>query len=174
VKGAEQIEPAGGSSGRRVLRAWTYVAVWAGVVLLASSPGFSATQTERWLWWIARLLFENVPSSELDMVNAMLRKTAHFVEYAILGLLAHRACLLTWGRRRYAFVLVGALLLALLCAGLDEWHQHFLPQRTGSLRDILLDLCGASVGVFAHLLHVRAGSPRWVRAPFALRGSASS
>lgn len=174
MKGPERIEPAAGSPRPQVFRAWTHVAVWAGVVLLASNQEFSAAQTGRWLYWIATLLFENVPSSELDMVHAMLRKTAHFVEYAILGLLAHRAFLLTWPQRRYAFVLVGALLLALACAGLDEWHQSFLPQRTGSLWDVLLDLCGASIGIFTHLFHVRAGSPRWVRAPFALRGTASS
>ena len=32
-----------------------------------------------------------------------------------------------------------------LVASCDEWHQTFLPNRTGSPWDVLLDCCGALV-----------------------------
>jgi VanZ family protein len=169
----ERVEPPGDLPGASIVRAWTYVALWAAVVLLASNQEFSAAQTGTWLYWIATLLFGNVPSSELDMVHAMLRKTAHFVEYAILGLLAHRAFLLTWPRQRYAALLLGTLLVAFACASVDEGHQFFLPQRTGSFWDVLLDLCGASFGVLAYRLRGHLGLDRWDRASLALRGSVS-
>jgi len=34
-------------------------------------------------------------------------------------------------------------------AGLDEWHQSFLPTRTGTLHDVILDTCA---GIAAQVL----------------------
>jgi VanZ family protein len=36
-----------------------------------------------------------------------------------------------------------ALLGTALVASCDEWHQSYLPNRTGSPWDVLLDCCGA-------------------------------
>jgi VanZ family protein len=38
-----------------------------------------------------------------------------------------------------------ALACTLLVAGADEWHQHFLPDRTGTPQDVLLDMIGACI-----------------------------
>jgi VanZ family protein len=150
------------------------VGLWAGVILLASNQGFSAVETGRWLSWMAGLVFESLPSAELDMVHAMVRKTAHFVEYAVLGVLTHRAFFLSWPRRGDALRLLGSLLLVLACAGMDEGHQAFLPQRTGSGWDVALDLCGALFGMLSHLLHAHAGIARRERWTLFLRGTVSS
>jgi VanZ family protein len=36
-----------------------------------------------------------------------------------------------------------ALLLVVTAAGLDEFHQSFVSSRTGTVRDVVLDLVGA-------------------------------
>lgn len=145
------------SPGRVAIRAWTYVALWAGVILLASSESFSATQTGRWLSWLAGLAFGGLPSDELDMMHGIVRKTAHFVEYGVLGLLAHRAFSVTWPSSRGALRLAGTVVVALACAALDEGHQSFLALRTGSAWDVLLDLSGASFGMAAHRARLHGG-----------------
>ncbi len=38
-----------------------------------------------------------------------------------------------------------ALVGTALVATCDEWHQSFLPNRTGTPYDVLLDCCGALV-----------------------------
>ncbi len=71
------------------------------------------------------------------------RKLAHFTEYMILGfllssLLAHRD-----GRGRF-------FLPWLLCAGVssvDESIQLITPGRWGQLRDVALDMAGATMGL---------------------------
>jgi VanZ family protein len=150
------------------------VAVWTAVILLASNQGLSAARTGRWLSWLAALVFEGLPSAELDMVHGMLRKTAHFVEYAVLGLLLHRAFLLTWPGRGAALRLGASLLLALACAGLDEGHQALLPQRTGSAWDVALDASGAWLGIVSHFFHVRLLGAGRERPPLLLRGTVKS
>jgi VanZ family protein len=74
------------------------------------------------------------------------RKTAHVAEYLILGLLAVRAA--QWGREglRWRSVAAGIAFPAVFST-LDEVHQAFVPGRTPSGWDVLLDVSGASVGV---------------------------
>jgi VanZ family protein len=36
-----------------------------------------------------------------------------------------------------------------LVASLDEWHQSFIPSRTGTVRDVILDTCA---GIGAQIL----------------------
>jgi VanZ family protein len=88
--------------------------------------------------------------------------------------LAHRAFALTWPRRHFGLLFVGSLLVALTCAGIDEGHQHFLPQRTGSLWDVRLDLCGASIGVLAYRFRAQLGGGRRWRSPLTVRSTVSS
>ena len=74
----------------------------------------------------------------------MLRKLAHFGEYAALGL-----CLYALSRRRLAPLPAVALALAASAAFacLDEWHQLSVPGRDGNLRDVGIDSLGALAGI---------------------------
>ena len=81
----------------------------------------------------------------IEAIHGLVRKLAHVVEYAILGALVVRA--LDLPRRSLGSISVRALLLCGLFAGLDEFHQSFVPSRTGALSDVLLDTFGAALGV---------------------------
>ena len=74
----------------------------------------------------------------------VLRKLAHFTEYAALGL-----CLYALARRRLTPLpaLALALGMAVAFAFVDEWHQLSVPGRDGSLRDVGIDSLGALAGV---------------------------
>jgi len=80
-----------------------------------------------------------------DTVQHYVRKTAHFTEYLILGLLT-RICLLSWfGKRRW---LTGASWgTATLYAVTDEMHQLLIDGRSGQWTDVLLDSAGVLAGV---------------------------
>jgi len=85
----------------------------------------------------------------INLVHHCVRKTAHAVEYAILGFLIWRvvqsAPALASHRPARHFRL--ALLLAALYAVTDETHQIFVPGRDAAVRDVLLDTCGAGLGL---------------------------
>ena len=77
-------------------------------------------------------------------------------EYAILALLLWRALRSGSAVRAKMSMLVAAVLLGCaVFAASDEFHQSFVKSRTPSIRDVLLDIVGALVGLlicatFAH------------------------
>ena len=85
------------------------------------------------------------------------RKIAHFVEYMILGGLSAASWVLYQAEEkenRKPFFLI-AWGFCVLFAVLDELHQAFVPGRTSSIRDILLDSAGALFGAFLVALIVK-------------------
>ncbi len=84
--------------------------------------------------------------AHIDTANLILRKTAHFVEYAILAMLTYRALGMGPTPRARGARLLGAVLIAVGCASFDEWHQTLTLTRTGRPRDVLIDGMGALTG----------------------------
>ncbi len=130
-------------------RAWRYgpVVLWAGFVLLASSASFSASNTSRIIRPLLLWLFPGIDEASIAHVHFLVRKAAHFTEYALLALLAARA-FATSARaalaRRWwlaAFALVACVALT------DEYHQSLLPSRTGTIYDSLLDMAGGATAL---------------------------
>ncbi|HEY0142725.1 MAG TPA: VanZ family protein [Thermoanaerobaculia bacterium] len=113
---------------------WTAVALWTAVILLSSSDSFASTETGGVL---ARLLGPHVSAETLATINFLIRKAAHVVAYGILGALAWRAA----GRAGVA------MLIVLVVATVDEWHQSTTALRSGSPWDVLLDLAGAAIAI---------------------------
>jgi VanZ family protein len=103
----------------RTLAAWIPVVLWAGLIFGLSAVPSLGTGLGTW-----------------DLV---LRKIAHFCEYAVLGGLLVRAT----RRGPLAFV------LGVLYAASDELHQHFVRGRHASPRDVAIDAAGVLCGVLA-------------------------
>lgn len=82
--------------------------------------------------------------------NIFIRKTAHFCEYAVLGILCAFALsqVKISGRKAAAIGIV-------ICAGYaasDELHQYFVPGRAGRITDVCLDSAGAITGIVLVML----------------------
>ena len=93
----------------------------------------------------------------------VLRKTGHVIGYAVLSLLFYRAWKATIpvrGDPKWSIVWARiACAMAILVACLDEWHQSFLPSRTGTVHDVALDGTAALIAQLLIYLWVR----RWQR-----------
>jgi VanZ family protein len=80
-----------------------------------------------------------------------IRKLAHLTEYALLAIFVWRAWMLRpVFRPPVAWHWSEALLPFLICVGyalLDEFHQSFVPSRGASIWDVLIDVCGAVIGL---------------------------
>lgn len=74
----------------------------------------------------------------------IIRKTAHFTLYLILGILAH----LVFSSYNVSKPVIYSVIFCLLYACSDEVHQIFSDGRTAKLMDIFIDTCGGIVGNF--------------------------
>ena len=141
-------------------RAWIPALLWLAVIAFESTAVMSADNTGHFLLAIARFFDPRITLAQLQLLNAAGRKIGHCIGYGILSLLMLRAwwatlmlprsatrlpswsaMVTTWSAR--AAVL--ALLSAATVAGLDEWHQTLLPARTGTIRDVALDIMAAAL-----------------------------
>lgn len=106
--------------------------------------------------------FETLPPEEqkavLSSADHILRKTAHFCVYGVLGalLLLYNLC---FAAKPPAHML-RALLAATVYAASDEIHQAFVPGRGSAVTDVLLDSAGALCGILAIWLLVWASCRR--------------
>ncbi len=78
----------------------------------------------------------------------VLRKIAHFSEYAALGFSVCGAIYFTFDKNKFYIPLIPCVLYA----ASDEIHQYFVPERACRLFDIFVDSCGSLFGIFVFLL----------------------
>jgi VanZ family protein len=128
----------------RWVRRWWPVAAWAALIFFFSTDTFSATHTSLLILPALRWLFPHASPETLETTHFLIRKSAHFVEYFIFSLLALHALRSEDGRWKLRWALE-AVVLAGAYAALDEFHQSFVPSRTASVHDVLLDTSGAVV-----------------------------
>ena len=141
---------------RRFLSRYLPLIAWLAFISYASSGSFSAGNTSRIIGPLVLWLFPNTSPETLITIHFLIRKLAHFTEYAILGWLAARA-FRTSPRpaiRERWFLISAALIVTY--ALLDEYHQSFVPTRTGTVYDSLIDIAGG----LAALLVIRLKSPK--------------
>lgn len=86
----------------------------------------------------------------LDNCVVVVRKTAHFAEYAVLGFLLYAVC------ASFFIPVVRSALLSFVMGTLyavsDEIHQYFVPGISCQISDMLLDSAGVICGICALML----------------------
>lgn len=114
------------------------------LIFIWGNSALPASQSGSMSGWLSRLL-PFLPAGEMG--HTILRKAAHFAEFASLGLLSGWMCLLLRGR--IPLSLMGAGLAA---ACVDETIQLFSPGRASALADVWLDSAGFGTGLLLLLL----------------------
>jgi VanZ family protein len=112
------------------------------LISLFSTHYFSAEQTGRFILPALRWLFPSASRHMLRMMHFGIRKMAHVTEFGIFSVAVFhgvRAERHGW-KLNWAII---TLLIAVSYAGLDEWHQSFVPLREARFRDVLIDAFGA-------------------------------
>ena len=135
-----------------LIRYWLPVLVWLGVIFGGSTDLMSSERTSRFIGPVLRWMFPNISEAAVRGVQLGIRKTAHFLEYAILS------ALIWWALRkpipedprpfswRQAAL---AAFLAALYAVTDELHQGQVASRMAAVGDVGIDATGAVAGVVA-------------------------
>ena len=149
------------------LATWLPPVVWTAVVLSLSSATFSAENTGSILDPLLAWLLPWLSPSGIETVHGTIRKLAHLTEYAVLGALWWRALARSGVARPPAAAWL-ALMIGVTVASVDETHQAFLPSRTGSVRDVLLDTVGVLLAIgpaalgWRRAIHTVTGVLLWV------------
>ncbi|MGB6828779.1 MAG: VanZ family protein [Terracidiphilus sp.] len=138
--------------------AWLPVAIGISVIVIESTVWFGADHTTGPLRAIFEAIFGPISNARWGPIHHYIRKSGHFVGYGLLGLMWLRAWWLTLALRASVFWKCAVLALAgtALVASCDEWHQTFLPNRTGTPWDVLLDSCGATVAILLVYTYARS------------------
>ena len=138
-----------------LVRAWWPAIVWIGLITLESTDSFSSEHTGSILYALLTRLFGNIDFYKFLVFHHYMRKTGHVVGYGVLSLLLLRAWRATFD---YTLLLRAALLswLGTACvAALDEWHQSYIPSRTGTVWDVALDSVAGVVFLVAAYFWLR-------------------
>lgn len=116
-----------------------------GVIASFSTDTFSSAHTGSILRKIFNVIYPAMSAQWFETLHFFIRKSAHFTVYGILSWLAFLAWRLTLpAPRRWTFTWSGlALAVTFFTGSLDEFHQSFIPSRTASIRDVMLDVTGA-------------------------------
>lgn len=125
------------------VKAWLPAILWAGVISSLSTDTFSAEHTSVIIVPILQWLFPHASHATIEALHGLIRKSAHLTEYFIFSILLvrglrgpERGWMLRWA--------IWAVAIAAGYAALDEFHQSFVPSRTASPWDALLDSVGAT------------------------------
>lgn len=97
---------------------------------------------------IARIFVDKDLSIEkqeelLEKYTGLVRKTAHFGIYLILGVLVINFLI----EFNIKHIIILSLMVCMLYSASDEIHQLFVPGRSGEVRDVLIDSSGALGGI---------------------------
>lgn len=133
-----------------LLSAWIPAAICVLLIFISSWDTFSSDNTSHILRPFVEWFLGPLANHTWHKLLYDIRKVGHFFAYGFVSIVFFRAWRMTFRlSRSYSAVTASlraaavALLSTLMLAGADEFHQHFLPDRTGSPMDVLLDMCGA-------------------------------
>ena len=127
------------------LATWAPPILWLTVVLAMSSAEFSAENTHGVLHPLFAWLMPWLTPEHIGFLHGLARKGAHLSEYAILAALWFRA--FAHGGASRPAAAWWALAVSVVCAAVDETRQSFVPSRTGSAGDVLIDTVGAAIAL---------------------------
>lgn len=145
------------ASTKRILQAWLPSAAWLAIIGLESTSLGSAEHSARILYPILHFLFAMNPARFIFW-HFFLRKVGHFIGYFTLSILLFRSWRISAtdfaDRWSFHWAALAFVMTAVVAAG-DEWHQSFVPSRTSSLRDVMLDTFAGLIAQISLFLVLR-------------------
>jgi Predicted integral membrane protein len=133
------------------------LAVWSAFIFIRSSKTSleSSEESGEIIKMIAGVIdrdFDNLPVEKqndyISNLQFLVRKAAHFTAYTLLGILA-AATAISFAKNP----LVGYI-YSIFYASSDEIHQRFVAGRSCELRDFLIDISGALLGIIIAFVFV--------------------
>ena len=136
---------------------WVLTILWAGIIFSFSAQ--PAAESRKFSEKIKAEIVQNISEEAMDSrgvdrverdVHYIVRKSAHFCLYLVLGVLLILLCD-SYGIKNLRGCLI-ALGASILYGASDELHQLLVPERGCQAVDVLLDAVGALTGILLVML----------------------
>jgi VanZ family protein len=124
------------------LKYWIPALCVAALISAFSTHYFSGEQTARTIIPVLHWLFPFANSHTLHLMHVGIRKLAHVTEFGVLSVSVFHGVRAERHGWKIQWAVI-TLVIAVSYAGLDEWHQSFVPLREARFRDVLIDSIGA-------------------------------
>ncbi len=124
------------------LKYWMPAICVAVLISTFSTHYFSSAETSKILIPFLHWIFPAASPHTLGRMHTAIRKLAHITEFGVFSTAVFHG---VRGERygwRWQWALT-TVIIAVSYAGLDEWHQSFVPVREARFRDVLIDSTGA-------------------------------
>lgn len=106
---------------------------------------------------IIDITYPNFPTLPIEkqesifaFMHTFIRKSAHFINFFILGILSYSFILTFKLKKLLVFIISSSF--CLIYAISDELHQLFVPNRGAQIKDVLIDFSGALIGILLEIL----------------------
>jgi VanZ family protein len=124
------------------LKYWLPAILVAVVISVFSTHYFSSERTGHLIIPVLHWLFPAASPRLLHLFHIGIRKLAHVTEFGVFSVAIFHGVRGDRTGWQFNWALI-TLLIAIAYAGLDEWHQTFVPLREARLRDVAIDAFGA-------------------------------
>ena len=131
---------------KRLVLAWTLLILWMLFIFIMSS--FNGVMSSNQSGSIAVLIYNLFDISDTEKVSFIVRKCAHVSEFFILGILVINLV----SKYNVKHIYLISFIICVLYASSDEFHQLFVPGRSGQVTDVLIDLIGVVLGLLIFCL----------------------
>lgn len=121
------------------------VILWMSLIFILSSA--NSTESNNQSNYIVNIISNILNISNTTILSYIIRKAAHFTEYLILGILVNNMIKL-YNKKAYI-----AIIICILYAISDEFHQSLVPGRSPQIQDIFIDSIGSIIGIY--LLNIK-------------------
>jgi VanZ family protein len=141
------------------------------IYIFSSKPADISSQSSMTITDVIYSVYETISGQEvvgadrenaLMNLNGIIRKLAHITEYALLSMsIAWPLWVTRPGLKGYKLAIL-TIGITIVYAATDEYHQTFVPGRSGEIRDVLIDSIGACIGfvIFKLLLFIASFSKK--------------
>jgi VanZ family protein len=141
---------------------WICTLIWMGIIFyLSSQPATQSahlsTGVKNGLLSFLKPFAPDIENMEIFGLDFYIRKNAHFIAYFILGSLTISSLFQSEVKKPVNL----ALIICVFFAVSDEFHQLFVPGRSGQFQDVLIDGAGAILGVLLTTIVIRRISRRF-------------
>lgn len=121
---------------KEIIISWMLLVIWMIFIFIMSS--FNGNISSNQSGSIADLIYNLFNISNTEKVSLIVRKCAHVSEFFILGILVINL-VSKYNVKHIYFI---SFIVCVLYASSDEFHQLFVPGRSGQVTDIFIDMIG--------------------------------
>ena len=131
----------------RIIFSWILLVIWMIFIFyMSAQPADISNSQSGFVIKLLQSIGIDSSGNNIDLLTTIVRKSAHFSEYAILGLLSYNVMKNYFTKKRARIV---AVLIVFFYACSDEFHQLFVSGRAGKITDVIIDTSG---GIFSVLV----------------------